>query len=85
MAGTIRAHSPPTPPSIPEEPASKRIKLSSLPPVASTSALPYGKGLHLAPMVRIGTLPTRLLGQYTLVTVKRILAELRSFFCWLLL
>lgn len=81
MAGTIRAHSPPTPPSLCEEPAAKRVKVSSVPPVASTSALPYGKGLHLAPMVRIGTLPTRLIGKYTLATVQaESWAELRSFF-----
>ena len=58
-----------SPPSSPEGP-SKRAKLDDAPgvqataqPTASTSKLPYSKGLHLAPMVRIGTLPNRLLCQ----------------------
>lgn len=76
MATSSRAHSPSTPPNAADEPSAKRVRLSSpsppvapaavpattTAPVASTSALPYGMGLHLAPMVRIGTLPTRLLG-----------------------
>ncbi|SCZ99591.1 BZ3500_MvSof-1268-A1-R1_Chr3-1g06130 [Microbotryum saponariae] len=40
--------------------AAKRIRLDHHQPPVRT--LPYHKGLHLAPMVRIGTLPTRLLG-----------------------
>ncbi|SCV71205.1 BQ2448_2793 [Microbotryum intermedium] len=42
--------------------AAKRIRLENAPPVPT---LPYHKGLHLAPMVRIGTLPTRLLGHWS--------------------
>ncbi|KAK4700769.1 tRNA-dihydrouridine synthase 2, partial [Phenoliferia sp. Uapishka_3] len=68
MSTPARSHSPPTPPAS-SEPSAKRVRLTSpaldlepaTNPVASTSALPYGTGLHLAPMVRIGTLPTRLL------------------------
>lgn len=65
-----RPHSPPTP-SSPSSPPSKRARLSpstavDTTPVASTSTLPYGDGLHLAPMVRIGTLPMRLLGEFSL-------------------
>lgn len=56
-----RPHSPPTPPNVDSaERAWKRHRVNE-PPVASTSRLPYDKGLHLAPMVRIGTLPVRLL------------------------
>ena len=69
MAAPARAHSPPTPPNDAAEPPAKRARVASPPPVqaspvASTSALSYGTGLHLAPMVRIGTLPTRLLCAY---------------------
>ncbi|KDE06606.1 hypothetical protein MVLG_03102 [Microbotryum lychnidis-dioicae p1A1 Lamole] len=39
--------------------AAKRIRLDHHQP--SVRTVPYHKGLHLAPMVRIGTLPTRLL------------------------
>jgi hypothetical protein len=39
-------------------PAFKRIKLN---PTTSLMTSLYREGLHLAPMVRIGTLPTRLL------------------------
>jgi hypothetical protein len=62
-----RSHSPPTPPPA-QSPPAKRIRLDppAAGPVASTSALPYGDGLHLAPMVRIGTLPVRLLGAFAL-------------------
>ncbi|KAM0751291.1 FMN-linked oxidoreductase [Meredithblackwellia eburnea MCA 4105] len=72
MSSTSRAHSPPTPPGSDDDQSrvAKRVKLAEEDdskedkvhvPVASTSTLPYGTGLHLAPMVRIGTLPTRLL------------------------
>lgn len=62
---TARSRSPPSSP----EPSNKRLKLDTevvktpapAQPKASTSKLPYSKGLHLAPMVRIGTLPTRLM------------------------
>lgn len=66
---STRSHSPPTPNDYEEDeqPLTKRMRMTSPPhpsvnPIASTSKLPYEKGLHLAPMVRIGTLPTRLLG-----------------------
>lgn len=32
-------------------------------PRKRTSQLPYDTGIHLAPMVRIGTLPVRLIGE----------------------
>ncbi|GAA5869450.1 hypothetical protein JCM16303_000474 [Sporobolomyces ruberrimus] len=50
--------SPSTPSSEPSERVTKRPRLGSPPPRRST--LPYSLGMHLAPMVRIGTLPTRL-------------------------
>jgi hypothetical protein len=68
-------HSPPTPtassslssPAPSSASGVKRARLDTVQqihaPVASTSKLPYDRGLHLAPMVRIGTLPVRLLCQ----------------------
>ncbi|GAA5831507.1 hypothetical protein JCM3766R1_001780 [Sporobolomyces carnicolor] len=58
MSTTTRPRSPSTtPPPSPRatEPLKKRPRLAS-----SNSPLPYHVGMHLAPMVRIGTLPTRL-------------------------
>ncbi|BGP38286.1 tRNA-dihydrouridine synthase 2 [Rhodotorula kratochvilovae] len=65
MASLTRSRSPPSP-STPttEEPAAKRIKVADTPQATPTKrrrTLPYARGLHLAPMVRIGTLPVRLL------------------------
>ncbi|GAA5862112.1 hypothetical protein JCM5353_004961, partial [Sporobolomyces roseus] len=42
-----------------DQPQSKRQRLN--PTSNDRKTLPYEKGMHLAPMVRIGTLPTRLL------------------------
>ncbi|GAA5866146.1 hypothetical protein JCM1840_005089 [Sporobolomyces johnsonii] len=58
-----REHSPPTPPPDPSlEPPAKRQRRDH-PDHANQArrTLPYDKGMHLAPMVRIGTLPVRLL------------------------
>ncbi|GAA5892898.1 hypothetical protein JCM6882_006889 [Rhodosporidiobolus microsporus] len=57
---TARSRSPPTPPGTVDEPAAKRQRLNDDEPVQRRT-LPYGQGMHLAPMVRIGTLPVRLL------------------------
>ncbi|GAA5844325.1 hypothetical protein JCM11251_001718 [Rhodosporidiobolus azoricus] len=59
---TVRSHSPPTPPSAADEPASKRQRLdeNGARKAVRRRTLPYGQGMHLAPMVRIGTLPMRL-------------------------
>ncbi|ORY57095.1 hypothetical protein BCR35DRAFT_355514 [Leucosporidium creatinivorum] len=59
---STRSHSPPSLPT-PLSPPAKRQRLQSPPSsVANVQAeLPYADGLHLAPMVRIGTLPMRLL------------------------
>ncbi|GAA5909689.1 tRNA-dihydrouridine(20) synthase (NAD(+)) [Sporobolomyces salmoneus] len=61
MTTTTRSRSAsPSTPSSDEPPRSKRPRLAS-PSSSSASSLPYDVGMHLAPMVRIGTLPTRLL------------------------
>ncbi|GAA5861208.1 hypothetical protein JCM8547_008519 [Rhodosporidiobolus lusitaniae] len=70
---TVRSRSPPTPPDL-DEPAAKRQRVQDEPatdqvdgeamkevPAKRKRGLPYHKGMHLAPMVRIGTLPVRLL------------------------
>ncbi|GAA5946594.1 hypothetical protein JCM3765_000312 [Sporobolomyces pararoseus] len=44
-----------------QPPLSKRPRLSSTTPTPQVYELPYSTGMHLAPMVRIGTLPFRLL------------------------
>ncbi|GAA5921322.1 hypothetical protein JCM3775_002991 [Rhodotorula graminis] len=72
-APVTRSHSPPSTPASPSSTSpdsqhrnSKRIKLDhavdtdSLAPTKRKRTLPYAHGLHLAPMVRIGTLPVRL-------------------------
>ena len=70
MSSITRPRSPSPPPSphshshshstsLSEQPQSKRQRLN---PTTTRKTLPYEKGMHLAPMVRIGTLPTRLLG-----------------------
>lgn len=74
MAST-RSRSPPTPLEDLDEPSAKRQRLEEAAPVVQVNSveaekfptkrkrtLPYGVGMHLAPMVRIGTLPMRLLG-----------------------
>lgn len=57
MSMTTRTRSPSTPPNDDVTREAKRARVD--PP--KDQRLPYEKGLHLAPMVRIGTLPTRLM------------------------
>ena len=72
-APVTRSHSPPSTPASPSSASpdslhrdSKRIKLdhtldaTTMTPTKRKRTLPYAHGLHLAPMVRIGTLPVRL-------------------------
>ncbi|GAA6021299.1 hypothetical protein JCM10207_002689 [Rhodosporidiobolus poonsookiae] len=71
---STRSRSPPTPPPGADEPAAKRQRVEEPASAAQDDAaketatptkrkrtLPYERGMHLAPMVRIGTLPVRLL------------------------
>lgn len=88
---TTRSHSPPTSDSNDYEPLTKRMRMTSpstsINPIASTSKLPYDKGLHLAPMVRIGTLPTRLLGEllfFSMFTFFFSKLMLTCFFPWII-
>lgn len=73
-SNTPRSHSPPSTPASPPSAStdsdlhpSKRIKLdhhsfdNNSNNNSNKRTLPYAQGLHLAPMVRIGTLPVRLL------------------------
>ncbi|GAA5902755.1 hypothetical protein JCM8208_007056 [Rhodotorula glutinis] len=72
-APVTRSHSPPSTPASPSSTSpdshhrdSKRIKVdhtldsTTVTPTKRKRTLPYAHGLHLAPMVRIGTLPVRL-------------------------
>lgn len=71
MSTTTRTRSPsPSTPQSDDAPLSKRPRLSTPPTTTTTTTreeevvvydLPYSVGMHLAPMVRIGTLPMRLL------------------------